>query len=37
MYFGHKASVIGFPDQGVALDAIALSDGATHDLWAPKI
>jgi hypothetical protein len=31
MYFGHKASVIGFPDQGVALDAIALSDGATHD------
>ena len=31
MCFGHKTSVIGFPDQGVALDAIALSDGATHD------
>jgi hypothetical protein len=31
MYFGHKASVIGLPDQGVALDAIAVADGATHD------
>jgi len=31
MYFGHKASVVGFPDQGVALDAVAMADGATHD------
>lgn len=31
MYWGHKASVIGFPRQGVALDAIALSDAASHD------
>ena len=31
MHFAHKASVIGFPDQGIALDAIAMSDGATHD------
>lgn len=31
MFWGHKASVIGFPEQGVAIDAIAVSDAATHD------
>ena len=29
--WGHKASVIGLPQQGVALDAVAISDAATHD------
>ncbi len=31
MFWAHKASVIGLPKQGIALDAVALSDGATHD------
>jgi len=31
MFFGHKASVIGFPKQGIPLDARAVTDGATHD------
>ncbi len=31
MYWGHKASVIGYPTQGIALDAVAVSDAATHD------
>lgn len=31
MVWGHKASVIGLPKQGIALDAVAILDGATHD------
>ena len=31
MIWGHKASIIGLPEQGVAIDAIAVSDAATHD------
>jgi len=31
MFWGHKASIIGLPKQGVAIDAIAVSDAATHD------
>lgn len=31
MYWGHKASVIGLPHQGVPLDAVAISDAATFD------
>lgn len=31
MIWGHKASVLGLPRQGVALDASAVSDAATHD------
>lgn len=31
MYFGHKASVVGFPEQGIPLDAKAVADGATYD------
>jgi hypothetical protein len=31
MIWGHKASVIGLPGQGVAIDALAVSDAATHD------
>jgi hypothetical protein len=31
MIWGHKASVIGLPRQGVAIDALAVSDAATHD------
>jgi len=31
MYWGHKASVIGLPKQGIALDAVAVMDAATHD------
>jgi hypothetical protein len=31
MIWGHKASIIGLPEQGVALDAVAVSDAATHD------
>jgi hypothetical protein len=31
MYWGHKASVIGVPKQGIALDAVAITDAATHD------
>ena len=29
--WGHKASVIGLPQQGVALDAVAIQDAANHD------
>jgi len=31
MIWGHKASVIGLPEQGIAIDAVAVSDAATHD------
>jgi len=31
MYWGHKASVLGLPKQGVAIDAVAIIDGASHD------
>jgi len=31
MIWGHKASIIGLPKQGIALDAVAISDAATHD------
>jgi hypothetical protein len=31
MYWGHKASVLGLPKQGIAIDAVAVSDAATHD------
>ena len=31
MYWGHKASIIGFPRQGVPLDAVAISDASTFD------
>ena len=31
MYWGHKASVIGLPKQGIAIDAVAIMDAATHD------
>ncbi|MCP3868819.1 MAG: hypothetical protein GY703_12120 [Gammaproteobacteria bacterium] len=31
MIRGHKASVIGLPEQGIAIDAVAISDAATHD------
>lgn len=31
MYWGHKASVLGFPRQGIPLDARAIKDAATHD------
>jgi len=31
MYWGHKASVIGLPKQGIAIDAVAVTDAATHD------
>jgi len=31
MYWGHKASIIGLPRQGVVLDAVAVMDAATHD------
>jgi hypothetical protein len=31
MYWGHKASVIGLPKQGIALDAVAITDAASHD------
>jgi len=31
MYFGHKASVVGFPSQGIPLDVRAVSDAATND------
>jgi len=29
--WGHKASVVGLPSQGVPLDAAAVADAATHD------
>jgi len=31
MYWGHKASIIGFPRQGVPLDAVPISDASTFD------
>jgi hypothetical protein len=31
MIWGHKASIIGLPKQGIAIDAVAISDAATHD------
>jgi hypothetical protein len=31
MYWAHKASVIGFPKQGIAIDAVAVMDAASHD------
>ncbi len=31
MLWGHKASVIGLPKQGIAIDAVAIADAATHD------
>jgi hypothetical protein len=31
MYWAHKASVIGLPGQGIAIDAVAITDAATHD------
>ncbi|HEY79982.1 MAG TPA: hypothetical protein G4O05_02730, partial [Caldilineae bacterium] len=31
MYWAHKASTLGFPGQEVLLDAVAMSDAATHD------
>lgn len=31
MYWAHKASIIGFSKQGIPLDAVAISDGATND------
>lgn len=29
--WGHKASIIGLPIQGIPLDAVAIADAATHD------
>ena len=31
MYWAHKASIIGFPRQGVPLDAVPISDASTFD------
>ncbi len=31
MYWAHKASIIGFPRQGVPLDAVTISDASTFD------
>lgn len=31
MYWGHKASILGYPGQGIPLDAAAISDAATFD------
>ncbi len=31
MIWGHKASIIGFPSQEIALDAVAVADAATFD------
>ena len=31
MYWAHKASIIGFPRQGVPLDAVPISDAASFD------
>lgn len=31
MYWGHKASIIGYPGQGIPLDAAAISDASTFD------
>ncbi len=31
MHWGHKASIIGLPQQGIPLDAAAVTDAAIHD------
>jgi hypothetical protein len=31
MYWAHKASTVGFPEQEILLDAVAMSDAASHD------
>jgi hypothetical protein len=31
MHWGHKAAILGFPRQGVPLDAVAVADAATFD------
>ena len=31
MYWGHKGCILGFPCQGIPLDAVAASDSAGHD------
>ena len=31
MYWGHKAGILGYPRQGVPLDAVAVCDAATFD------
>lgn len=31
MHWGHKASILGLPKQGIPLDAVAISDAATND------
>jgi len=31
MHWGHKGAIVGLPRQGVAIDAIAVADAATHD------
>ncbi len=31
MLWGYKAGIIGLPKQGVAIDAVAIMDAATHD------
>jgi len=31
MYWGHKASILGYPRQGVPLDAVAVCDASTFD------
>ncbi len=31
MVWAHKASVLGLPKQGIALDAVAIRDASTHD------
>lgn len=31
MYWGHKASIVGLPKQGIPLDVVAVSDAATFD------
>jgi hypothetical protein len=30
-HWGHKAAVVGYPREGVPLDAVAVTDAATHD------
>ena len=31
MYWGHKASILGYPRQGIPLDAVAVNDASTFD------
>jgi hypothetical protein len=31
MHWGHKASILGFPGQGIAIDAVPVADASTHD------